>query len=143
MYQPLMTIAISVLPHKEKNMYQRIAAIALAFCSLLPLGVAQATSADIDLLPGVTLHLGDRDQRGNYWDGYDWRDQSWWRSHQGAGLAIVALADIIGMADAGEIRDGGIRTIIRAAENTIATKTNITATTMAITMVTIKMAMTK
>ncbi|TBM02688.1 DUF2502 domain-containing protein [Hafnia paralvei] len=83
MYQPLMTIAISVLPHKEKNMYQRIAAIALAFCSLLPLGVAQATSADIDLLPGVTLHLGDRDQRGNYWDGYDWRDQSWWRSHQG------------------------------------------------------------
>ena len=62
---------------------------------------------------------------------------------RGAGLAIVALADIIGMADAGEIRDGGIRTIIRAAENTIATKTNITATTMAITMVTIKMAMTK
>lgn len=62
-------------------MYQRIAAIALAFCSLLPLGVAQATSADIDLLPGVTLHLGDRDQRGNYWDGYDWRDQSWWHKN--------------------------------------------------------------
>lgn len=81
MYQPLMTIAISVLPHKEKNMYQRIAAIALAFCSLLPLGVAQATSADIDLLPGVTLHLGDRDQRGNYWDGGRWRDQGWWHKN--------------------------------------------------------------
>ena len=61
----------------------RIAAVIFAFCSLMPLGVAQATSADIDLLPGVSLHLGDRDQRGNYWDGYDWRDQNWWRNHQG------------------------------------------------------------
>lgn len=64
-------------------MNPRIAAVIFAFCSLMPLGVAQATSADIDLLPGVSLHLGDRDQRGNYWDGYDWRDQNWWRNHQG------------------------------------------------------------
>lgn len=59
----------------------RIAAVIFAFCSLMPLGVAQATSADIDLLPGVSLHLGDRDQRGNYWDGYDWRDQNWWQKN--------------------------------------------------------------
>ena len=67
-------------------MNPRIAAVIFAFCSLMPLGVAQATSADIDLLPGVSLHLGDRDQRGNYWDGYDWRDQRWWQDHQGRDL---------------------------------------------------------
>jgi hypothetical protein len=27
---------------------------------------------------GVTLHLGDRDRRGYYWDGGRWREPRWW-----------------------------------------------------------------
>ncbi|MBJ7223682.1 MULTISPECIES: DUF2502 domain-containing protein [unclassified Brenneria] len=45
---------------------------------------AQADSISIDILPGVTLNIGDRDRRGYYWDGYDWRSERWWREHRGA-----------------------------------------------------------
>ena len=52
---------------------------------LLPL-VAQAdVSIDINV-PGVSVHLGDQDRRGYYWDGYDWRPPQWWHAHQGRGV---------------------------------------------------------
>ncbi|QTF07245.1 DUF2502 domain-containing protein [Brenneria izadpanahii] len=44
---------------------------------------AEASSVSIDLMPGVTLNIGDRDRRGYYWDGYDWRSERWWREHRG------------------------------------------------------------
>ncbi|MFC3396565.1 DUF2502 domain-containing protein [Brenneria rubrifaciens] len=44
---------------------------------------AEAASVSIDIMPGVTLNIGDRDRRGNYWDGYDWRSERWWREHRG------------------------------------------------------------
>lgn len=47
---------------------------------------AQADGLSIDLLPGVSLRIGDQDRRGNYWDGYDWRDRDWWESHRGREL---------------------------------------------------------
>ncbi|MVZ10040.1 DUF2502 domain-containing protein [Enterobacteriaceae bacterium 8376wG6] len=34
-------------------------------------------------MPGVSLRIGDQDNRGRYWDGYDWRDRDWWQGHQG------------------------------------------------------------
>jgi len=53
----------------------------LACLSPLTIQTAQATSATIDLAPGIILHLGDRDDRGRYWDGGRWRDDYWWRNH--------------------------------------------------------------
>ncbi|WP_145492184.1 DUF2502 domain-containing protein [Yersinia rohdei] len=54
----------------------------LGVLSLMPL-VAQADmSLDINV-PGVSLHLGDQDKSGNYWDGYDWRPPQWWHEHRG------------------------------------------------------------
>ncbi|PLR40898.1 hypothetical protein CYR55_06000 [Chimaeribacter californicus] len=33
-------------------------------------------------VPGLSLHIGDQDQRGYYWDGDDWRDPQWWHHHR-------------------------------------------------------------
>ncbi|AIN20127.1 hypothetical protein CH54_260 [Yersinia rochesterensis] len=53
----------------------------LGILSLMPL-IAQAdVSLDINI-PGVSLHLGDQDNRGYYWDGYDWRPPQWWHEHR-------------------------------------------------------------
>ncbi len=41
----------------------------LATLSPLAMHTAEANSATLTLAPGVTLHLGDRDRRGYYWDG--------------------------------------------------------------------------
>ncbi|UXD25945.1 Putative exported protein precursor [Yersinia enterocolitica] len=45
-----------------------------------------ANAESIELLPGVSLQIGEQDRSGNYWDGYDWRDQQWWQNHQGRDL---------------------------------------------------------
>ncbi|MFU2318082.1 DUF2502 domain-containing protein [Rahnella sp. PCH160] len=56
----------------------------LLLCCALALPVIAQANVSIDVsVPGVTLHLGDQDQRGYYWDGYDWRPPQWWREHQG------------------------------------------------------------
>lgn len=56
----------------------------LLLCCALALPVIAQANVSIDVnVPGVTLHLGDQDQRGYYWDGYDWRPPQWWRAHQG------------------------------------------------------------
>lgn len=52
---------------------------------LLPIAAQAAVSIDINV-PGVSLHLGDQDKRGYYWDGYDWRPPQWWHEHQGRGV---------------------------------------------------------
>ncbi|ERK15442.1 DUF2502 domain-containing protein [Serratia fonticola] len=68
MFKPLFTAAILVV----------------LFMPITP--IAHASSVNIDLLPGVSLQIGDQDKRGNYWDGYDWRDRDWWHGHQGRDL---------------------------------------------------------
>ncbi|MGT3161551.1 DUF2502 domain-containing protein [Yersinia enterocolitica] len=55
----------------------------LSILSLMPLIVQADVSIDINV-PGVSLHLGDQDKRGYYWDGYDWRPPQWWHEHRGA-----------------------------------------------------------
>lgn len=32
---------------------------------------------------GVTVTFGSRDDRGYYWDGYDWREPRYWKKHHG------------------------------------------------------------
>ncbi|CNE90977.1 DUF2502 domain-containing protein [Yersinia mollaretii] len=54
----------------------------LAWLPLIPMANAES----IELLPSVTLNIGEQDRSGNYWDGYDWRDRQWWQDHQGRDL---------------------------------------------------------
>lgn len=54
--------------------------LVLAVLLTLP-AIAQA---DVELgvnMPGLSLHIGDRDNRGYYWDGGDWRPPGWWDHH--------------------------------------------------------------
>ncbi|WP_017345345.1 DUF2502 domain-containing protein [Pantoea sp. A4] len=62
---------------------QMLFAAVLAALTLSPLAVhtAQANGAYIQLAPGVSLHLGDRNPRGDYWDGGRWRDARWWHNN--------------------------------------------------------------
>ena len=46
--------------------------LSLSLSLSLPLAAQADVSVDINV-PGVSLHLGDQDRRGYYWDGYDWR----------------------------------------------------------------------
>ena len=44
------------------------------------LALPLASQADVSIgvnVPGLSLHIGDRDNRGHYWDGYRWRDPRW------------------------------------------------------------------
>lgn len=54
----------------------------LCLLPLMPLTAQADVSLDINI-PGVNLHLGDQDNRGYYWDGYDWRPPQWWHEHRG------------------------------------------------------------
>lgn len=59
----------------------------LLVCLPLLLPVAAQADVSIDInVPGVSVHLGDQDRRGYYWDGYDWRPPQWWHAHQGRGM---------------------------------------------------------
>ncbi len=76
----------------------------VCFPLLLPLAAQADVSVDINV-PGVSLHLGDQDRRGYYWDGYDWRPPQWWHAHQGRGLGVSAMRAVCtGTADAGNLR---------------------------------------
>jgi hypothetical protein len=56
----------------------------LLLCCALALPVIAQANVSVDVnVPGVSVHLGDQDQRGYYWDGYDWRPPQWWHDHQG------------------------------------------------------------
>lgn len=52
--------------------------LALSILAVTPLA---AQASEITLVPAVKLQIGERDQRGNYWDGGRWRDHSWWGEH--------------------------------------------------------------
>lgn len=65
-------------------MFKPLLLAALLVVSTLPaIQPAQAEGLSIDLMPGVSLRIGEQDNRGRYWDGYDWRDRDWWQGHQG------------------------------------------------------------
>ena len=44
--------------------------------------VAGAADIEMDIrLPGVRIHIGDRDHDGRHWDGERWREARWWRAN--------------------------------------------------------------
>lgn len=56
----------------------------LLLCCVLALPVVALAGVTVEVnVPGVSVHFGDQDQRGYYWDGYDWRPPQWWHEHQG------------------------------------------------------------
>ena len=52
--------------------------LALSILVVTPLAVQ---ASEITLVPAVKLQIGDQDNRGNYWDGGQWRDHGWWGNH--------------------------------------------------------------
>ncbi|OKB66201.1 hypothetical protein BHU62_13275 [Serratia marcescens] len=65
-------------------MFKPLLLAAILAATVLPAAQpAHAEGISIDLMPGVSLRIGDQDNRGRYWDGYDWRDRDWWQDHQG------------------------------------------------------------
>jgi len=62
--------------------------IACALIALSPM-LAHAVDVNVNLgnvridAPGATITFGSRDKRGYYWDGYDWRDERYWRDNNG------------------------------------------------------------
>lgn len=66
-------------------MHKFLIAAALAAVPLL----APAADIKVDIgnvrvqAPGVTVTFGSRNDRGYYWDGYDWRDPDYWKRHNG------------------------------------------------------------
>ena len=59
---------------------KKMQSIVLAL-SLVLVAPMAAQAAEITLVPSVKLQIGDRDNRGYYWDGGRWRDHDWWKSH--------------------------------------------------------------
>ncbi|MBP2171200.1 hypothetical protein J2125_004392 [Erwinia toletana] len=57
-------------------------AMLLCVLSWMPLLAQAGVSININT-PGVSVSIGDRNDRGYYWDGYDWREPAWWQSHHG------------------------------------------------------------
>ena len=59
---------------------KKMQSIVLAL-SLVLFAPMAAQAAEITLVPSVKLQIGDRDNRGYYWDGGHWRDHGWWKQH--------------------------------------------------------------
>lgn len=56
----------------------------LLLAALLSLPLVSHADVSIGVnVPGLSLHIGDRDNRGHYWDGGRWRDPRWWAEHRG------------------------------------------------------------
>lgn len=49
--------------------------------SMMLVAPAVVQASEITLVPAVKLQIGDQDNRGNYWDGGNWRDHGWWNHH--------------------------------------------------------------
>lgn len=67
---------------KIMKMKNSVPAIILSLLAALP--IAASAGVSLAIAPaGITIHIGDRDHRGYYWDGYDWRAPKWWHEHHG------------------------------------------------------------
>lgn len=54
---------------------------ALALLGALGAGMAHADISVSMRAPGLMLHIGDRDNHGNYWTGHAWCPPTYWREH--------------------------------------------------------------
>ncbi|MDR3431269.1 MAG: DUF2502 domain-containing protein [Rouxiella aceris] len=57
----------------------KIALGALLF-GLLPASIPVHADGISISMPGLSISIGSRDNRGYYWDGYDWRSPDWWQN---------------------------------------------------------------
>ncbi|WP_071882825.1 DUF2502 domain-containing protein [Chania multitudinisentens] len=58
--------------------------ILLLLVVLLPLSLPIVSHAEVSIgvyVPGLSLQIGDRDNRGYYWDGGYWRTPRWWHEN--------------------------------------------------------------
>lgn len=63
----------------------------LITAALLAATTLGSLAADVDVnigsgriqAPGVSITFGSRDNRGYYWDGYEYRDPTYWKQHNG------------------------------------------------------------
>jgi len=64
-------------------MTNRWSCAALIGALLMGFGVpALAADVEVDVrLPGISIHIGDRDRDGRYWDGEHWQAPDWWRDN--------------------------------------------------------------
>lgn len=71
----------------EKEMRLSACAVVLSLAA----AVAQASDLQVDIdnvrirSGNTTIHIGDRDKRGYYWDGKVWRDPAYWKKHHDNG----------------------------------------------------------
>ncbi len=59
--------------------------VLLLLAALLPLSLPAVSHADISVginVPGMSVHIGNCNDRGHYWDGYRWREPRWWYQHR-------------------------------------------------------------
>ncbi len=111
-------------------MFKPLFLAAILAATVLPaVQQAHAEGLSIDLMPGVSLRIGDQDNRGRYWDGYDWRDRDWWQGHQGRYLGDRSPRGYTGTAIAGAIATIGANTTTLA----MAVITSATAVATSIT----------
>lgn len=56
--------------------------VLLLLTALLSLPLVSYADVSIGVnMPGISMHIGDRNDRGHYWDGYRWREPRWWHEH--------------------------------------------------------------
>ncbi len=70
---------------KARAMKKHLLTLAIAMAPLL----VAASDVRIDIggvrvqAPGISITFGSVDNRGYYWDGYEYRDPGYWRKHNG------------------------------------------------------------
>ncbi|TXT28481.1 MAG: hypothetical protein FD131_3062 [Rhodocyclaceae bacterium] len=65
----------------KKNILAALIAAAPILASAVDINV-NLGSVRVDA-PGVSVTFGSRNDRGYYWDGYDWREPAYWKQHGG------------------------------------------------------------
>ncbi|MDN0106928.1 DUF2502 domain-containing protein [Yersinia rochesterensis] len=78
-------LKLSILRPRKIKPWPSITILLITILAWFPL-IPMANAESIELLPSISLHIGEQDRNGNYWDGYDWRDRQWWKNHQGRDL---------------------------------------------------------
>lgn len=63
---------------KTIHAMKRFLALVALCAAFAPAGSSFAQVGVTITAPGVSVYIGDRDPRGYYWDGHQWRDPTWW-----------------------------------------------------------------
>lgn len=86
-YAPIVEVAVEYHYFNERSSTLK----ELLLGALIAVSPLFANAGDINVnlgnvrveAPGVTVTFGTRDNRGYYWDGYEYRDPRYWKDHNG------------------------------------------------------------